>query len=304
MEPLSPFFLFGSLAMAGAAGYCVWVVLSIYSDSRALPAEVSRFELVRREKLRAGSWIYRNCEPWIDEQCVALKAKNKNLVNIGRQLTTSANPLPWEPAEFVAVNRIQSLLLAVAVTALSLIVFGPVTAAMLGGGVFWLLEYMALKNLNDRATRRRISIKGRLSAAIDLMSLIMEVGGSFQESLATIAKEAGRHPLGIELNYALKEIHGGQSRKVALENFSERLQDDDASDFVAAIVKGESLGTPLASILRTQSEQMRLRRSQLAEKAAQEAQVMLVFPGMIIMIACLIIVAAPFILSAVFADGG
>ena len=44
---------------------------------------------------------------------------------------------------------------------------------------------------------------------------------------------------------------------------------------------------------------MRLKRSQWAEKAAGTAQVNIVLPGMVIMIACLIIIGAPFILEAV-----
>ena len=68
-----------------------------------------------------------------------------------------------------------------------------------------------------------------------------------------------------------------------------------------AINKGEELGTPLSAILREQAEQMRLKRSQRGEKAAAEAEVNIVFPGMVLMIACLLIVIAPIILPAVLA---
>ena len=65
---------------------------------------------------------------------------------------------------------------------------------------------------------------------------------------------------------------------------------------VFAINKGEELGTPLSAILRDQAEQMRLKRSQRGEKAAAEAQVNIVFPGMVVMIACLLVVIAPIVL--------
>jgi tight adherence protein C len=69
---------------------------------------------------------------------------------------------------------------------------------------------------------------------------------------------------------------------------------------MAAIIEGEALGTPLADTMRTQAEQIRLKRSQWAEKAAEESKVALVFPAMIIMVACLAIVVAPFILGALY----
>jgi len=49
---------------------------------------------------------------------------------------------------------------------------------------------------------------------------------------------------------------------------------------------------------------MRQKRSQWAEKASEEAQVMLVFPAVLIMIGCLVIVAAPFVLNAMFSADG
>jgi len=89
-------------------------------------------------------------------------------------------------------------------------------------------------------------------------------------------------------------------REDALRNFVTRTQDEDVAEVVLAIIEGEELGTPLAKILRIQAEQMRQKRSQWAEKASSEAEVTLVFPAMLIMIACLILVVAPFILTAIF----
>ena len=88
----------------------------------------------------------------------------------------------------------------------------------------------------------------------------------------------------------------GRTRNEALEHFAERVHAEEVSEIVMAIVKGEELGTPLASVLRTQSDALLLRRSQWAEKAAADAQVRIVVPGMLVMIACLIIVLAPFLL--------
>jgi hypothetical protein len=44
---------------------------------------------------------------------------------------------------------------------------------------------------------------------------------------------------------------------------------------------------------------MRLKRSQWAEKAAAHAQVKIVFPGVLVMVACLLVVMAPIMLPAI-----
>ena len=78
------------------------------------------------------------------------------------------------------------------------------------------------------------------------------------------------------------------------------MPDDDVAELVFSINKGEEFGTPLAQTFRIQADQMRLKRTQWAEKAAGAAQVAIVLPGMIIMIACLLIIGAPFVLSALY----
>ena len=44
---------------------------------------------------------------------------------------------------------------------------------------------------------------------------------------------------------------------------------------------------------------MRIKRSQWGEKAAAEAEVQMVFPGMITMVACLLVIVAPIMLPVV-----
>ena len=129
---------------------------------------------------------------------------------------------------------------------------------------------------------------------------MMEVGGNFYDSLVVISQDAADHPLGQELARVVADTQSGRSRKEALLTFAHRLDDEDVKDLVFAIVKGEELGTPIASILTNQAVQMRRKRSQWAEKATQESQVTLVFPAMVIMVGCLILAAAPFVLTGLY----
>jgi tight adherence protein C len=141
--------------------------------------------------------------------------------------------------------------------------------------------------------------KRRLPFAVDLMALMMEAGAGFQDALRTAVTENSKHPLGEELSLVLRQSDLGEQRSKALESFQQRIADPDVRELVAAINRGEELGTPLSSILRTQADQMRLKRSQWGEKAAAEAQVSMTFPSMLIMIACLLLVLGPFVLPAI-----
>lgn len=297
--------LLASLLWATSLGGLGWVVLHIATVPRAIDPALGRFELERRETLRSASAIYRWFEPWIDELVPWItRSYGKVVEQVRINLIGSGEGAPWKPAEYIAVRRIEAILAGLC---------GIAVGAMFGGTgsiiVFGLIGYFgyvwfALRQLRARAELRRLAIRRRLASAIDLMSLMMEVGASFQEGLATVAREAGDHPLGDEFRRILRDLSLGRPRREALKSFADRLIDDDARELMAAIIEGETLGTPLAETMRTQAEQMRLKRSQWAEKAAEESKVALVFPAMIIMAACLVIVVAPFILSAIYTYPG
>jgi tight adherence protein C len=238
----------------------------------------------------------------IDEFAGFRQGQAKVVERTSSDLATSAELLPWKPDEFLAFARVQGILAGVGAGIFGYLFSGGLFAVMAAIGGWYLCENVVLGALRGRAKRRRQSIMRRLSSALDLMSLMMEVGGGFQECLATVARESRGHPLGDEFQQVIVEIDSGQTRKSALENLSQRIRDDDAGDLIVGIIKGEMLGTPLSAILRTQAEQLRMKRSQWAEKASQEAQVSLVFPGMTIMLACLLIVTAPFILDAIYSN--
>jgi tight adherence protein C len=139
----------------------------------------------------------------------------------------------------------------------------------------------------------------RLPFAVDQIALMMQAGAEFEGSLQTVVRDNADHPLGAEMGEVLRQVSLGRPRGQALEDLRRRLDDKDVSELVFAINKGQELGTPLSVILREQADQMRLKRSQWGERAAQEAQVQMVFPGMLVMVACLIVIIAPILLPAI-----
>jgi pilus assembly protein TadC len=223
-----------------------------------------------------------------------------SLDDLQQNLVVSREKLPWKPEEFLATKWLEALIGGSVMFFMLWMAGWGKAAVVLGVGVTVIYGILAPKMVRDRAKRRLARVRVRLPFAVDLIALMMEAGGGFQECLQTAVIENGKdHPLTEEFAEVLRQISLGRPRHEALKSLQDRMKDDDITEMVFAINKGEELGTPLSAILRDQADQMRLKRSQRGEKAAAEAQVNIVFPGMVVMIACLLVVIAPIVLPPV-----
>lgn len=288
--------------VALAAGWFGYQFLSVLTYPRNLLGSTHPFEVQRRTELRAGNVVYRWLEPLVDELGAFFKRKDsESLKSLGVNLVAGREKLPWKPEEFLAVKWFEAVLLGAGL--FFVLWFGGFStlAVIVGVGVAALYGFMTPRSARNKSHKRLARIRIRLPFAVDLIALTMEAGGGFQECLATAVNENGDHPLTDELAEVLRQISLGRPRNEALSAMQERLHDEDINELVFAINKGEELGTPLSAILRDQAEQMRLKRSQRGEKAAGEAEVNILFPGMVLMIACLLVVITPIVLPAVLA---
>ena len=84
--------------------------------------------------------------------------------------------------------------------------------------------------------------------------------------------------LGEELLVVIKEIQLGKTRREALRELSTRVDLPDLRAVVNALVQADELGVSIGSILRIQSDQIRQRRFERAERLANEAPVKMLGP--------------------------
>lgn len=295
-----------SIVLGACVAWFFWNLLKIVFREKPTSAEHWEFEKSRRIRLREKSLLYNWFEPLILELSEHTTSRDPDLIaNLKREIETAPEFPPWKPEEYLASKQLESIL-AAAAGALFGWVMGPenfaslILALLCGGGAGLIYQRLMAGHVGNLSQRRIRQLKARLPFAVDLMAFMMESGASFQESMQTVVANNKNHPIAEELGEVIREISMGRPRNEALENLQYRLRDDDLSEMVFAINKGEEMGTPLSNILRTQADQMRLKRSQWMEKAAAEAQVSIVFPGMLIMVSCLFIVVAPFLLNAAF----
>lgn len=250
--------------------------------------------------MRQTSGAFRWFEPLITE-LIRLTHSNEHRSNdtLRRALKIDSRWSAFTPREFRATKIVESSLIAVSLFAMFAPLGLPGFAGILAVFLLFLYPVVARQSLVRTFTQRLNRQRSRLPFVVDQIALTMQAGGNFEESLTAIVDEEPDHPLASELAMVIHDVNAGRSRREALLDFRDRVPDDDVGEFIFAVTKGEELGTPLGKILLEQSEQMRVKRALWGEKAAAEAEVQIVFPGMLVMIACLIVVLGPILLPAI-----
>ncbi len=155
--------------------------------------------------------------------------------------------------------------------------------------------------LGRQITARKKSITKALPDAIDLLTISVEAGLAFDLALQRVT-EKWDDALSREFKRVLSDVRLGRTRRDALRDMAERTGVEDVQTFVASIIQADQLGVPLTKILRIQSDQMRIRRRQRAEEAAQKAPIKMLFPMVFLIFPALFVVilgpAVPRIIGA------
>jgi tight adherence protein C len=102
-----------------------------------------------------------------------------------------------------------------------------------------------------------------------------------------------------ELLRMTKEIQLGRTRREALREMADRVGQRDLRSVAFALIQADELGVSIGAMLRIQSDQLRARRFDRAEKLAAEAPVKMLGPLMLcIFPAVFIILLGPVVTQA------
>jgi tight adherence protein C len=156
--------------------------------------------------------------------------------------------------------------------------------------------------LRDQVKRRHLEILLDLPYHLDLLTLCVEAGLDFSAGVMKMVDKGKPGALHDEFSRFLTELRVGKTRAEALEAMSERVNLTQLSNFLAALIQAERLGTGLARTLRVQAEQLRVERSQRAEAKAGEAPVKMLLPLVLFVFPTIwIVLAAPLVFEWLFA---
>jgi len=213
---------------------------------------------------------------------------------IRQDLDASGNPNNYSVEEYLAL----SLGCAVLMGAVAIVLMGQLGQVDLllllaGPPVGFALPLMVLHSQADRRTRY---IAKKLPYTLDLIALLMEAGGTFPEAIETLIRDDPDDEFNREMKLVQSEIELGTTRASALRNLGERIPLDSLRSVVGAINQSEALGTPLSVILKNQSNMIRMLRSVRAEEASATASVRILMPGVLILLAVVLVVFSPMIM--------
>ncbi|MBM4148724.1 MAG: type II secretion system F family protein [Lentisphaerae bacterium] len=146
-------------------------------------------------------------------------------------------------------------------------------------GLLWFAAYPGLWLHRSLQARHR-SIQKSLPFILDLLTLSVEAGMDFMSALQRCVERRQVDALGEELIRVIRGIQLGKTRRDALREMSQRVNLPSLRSVVHALIQADELGVSVGYILRIQSDQIRLRRFERAEKLANEAPVKMLFPLM------------------------
>lgn len=143
--------------------------------------------------------------------------------------------------------------------------------------------------LSSKINRRQKEIRKALPDALDLLTICVEAGLGFEAAMAKVAQK-WQSELSLAFARAIQEIQLGKVRREALRDMADRIDLPEMTSFVAAVIQSEALGVSMAKVLRIQSDQMRIKRRQLAEEEAHKAPLKMLIPMTLLIFPSLIIV--------------
>ncbi len=204
-------------------------------------------------------------------------------------LQQAGNPYNLTPAMFSGIRLLLALVLFVLIGLVTFTSMEFTQALMytaMGATLGFLLPGIWL---GQQIKKRKHNIVKALPDALDLLTISVEAGLAFDSALQRVT-EKWDNELSREFRRALNDTRLGRSSREALKDMSARCGVDDVQTFIAAVIQAQQLGVSIGKILRVQSDQMRIRRRQRAEEAAQKAPIKMLFPMVFLIFPSLFVV--------------
>jgi len=199
---------------------------------------------------------------------------------------------------YYAIRMLLMILLPLLVLVVTVLIPGMKTQTM----VLSLLVAVALGYLGPSFTldkfiaNRQKIIRRAFPDALDLLVICSEAGLSLDAAIQKVAAEISisQPELADELDIVIAETRAGIDRHKALQRLVERTGVEDIKGLVTALSQSMRFGTSIVETLNIYSEDLRDKRTQVAEEVAAKIGTKLIFPLTVCLLpAFLIVIMAP-----------
>ena len=152
--------------------------------------------------------------------------------------------------------------------------------------------YVPSLYLQNKISRRQLSIKRAFPDALDLLLICVESGMSVEAAFRKVAQEIGTQSIALAEEFTLTtaELSYLQDRRQAYENLAKRVNLDGVKAVCVSLQQAERYGTPLGTTMRVLAQENRDMRMSEAEKKAAALPPKLTVPMILFFLPVLFIV--------------
>jgi tight adherence protein C len=290
------------------AGVALYGALTVRQQDESLTARLNRFNLKPARSLAELELQIPRSERILGPVRRGIAGYVRQMTPVGSiektqtKLAQAGNPNNLTVQDFLGLKGMLCLGLAGVAFLLATFIlhldFAKLVLGVAGGAVigFFLPNIWIRGKIKDR----QAEIQKYMADAIDILAISVEAGQGFDGALSTLS--ARKHnALTAEFDRFRLEVQAGKGRREAFRDLALRTGVEDLSQFVSAMIQADQLGIGIAQVLRSQSEELRIKRRQRAEERARQAPIKMLFPLIFLMFPSLFIVilgpAVPQILS-------
>jgi len=272
-----------ALVIAAAVGALVYVVASTSIEKADVRDSLRRLEGYQIQDVRDQEMLAPMSERVVAPLLEGLTGMAQRFTpkgygeKVAQKLVHAGNP-PNLNVDKVLVMKLLGLVSVVFWLPITLMLGFQGPLLLVGVVVLWGVSFMYPDVLlNRKIEDRQKEISRKLPDILDLLVISVEAGLGFEQALdRTCTAVPGA--LSDEFRRMLHEIRIGSTRADALRAMADRSDVSELRSFILAMLQADTFGVSISRLLRSQADEMRIKRRLMAQEKAQKAPVKMLFP--------------------------
>ncbi len=205
-------------------------------------------------------------------------APSRNIEKLRQNLVRAGHPGGLTVLDFMGVKILIGMSTGIGLLTLFALKGAPLLGAVAMTLILGVIGFLIPDFwVGSRVKARQKEIVQNLPDALDMLTICVDAGAGLDSAMLKISQK-WKNAVATEFGKVVSEIRIGLTRREALQNMVSRTSVPELSSFVAVLIQADQFGLSVATVLHTQSEQMRTRRWQRAEEAARKVPTKLLFP--------------------------